>query len=81
MQVGIGIKCGFEFLRVDLPILVKDMRIHACDHVDLRVSRIALCGFQVAVVKFQLVSRTWNVGESGKPLSAVLRPLGALQTL
>ena len=58
MQVGIGIERGFKLLCVDLPILVKDMRVHTCDHVDLCVSRVALCGFQVAVVELQLLSRT-----------------------
>ena len=33
------------------------MSIHAGDHVDLCVSRIALSGLQVAMVEFQLVGR------------------------
>lgn len=33
------------------------MRIHAGDHVDLGVARIALGGLQVAVVEFQLIGR------------------------
>ena len=49
-------------LGVDLAVLVQDMGIHAGNHVNLRMARVALGGLQVAVVQFQLV------GGAGMPL-------------
>ena len=57
-QVGICVEGTLKLLGVDLAVLVQNVRIHAGNHVDLCVSRIALSGFQVAVVQFQFVGGT-----------------------
>ena len=54
-QVGICVEGALKLLGVDLAVLVQDMGIHAGNHVNLRMARVALGGLQVAVVQFQLV--------------------------
>ena len=61
-KIGIGIEGALKLLGVDLAVLVQDVGIHAGNHVDLRMARVALGGLQVAVVQFQLV------GGTGMPL-------------
>lgn len=55
IRICVGVESAFKLLRVDLPIFIENVRVHFRNHVDLRVSGIALCGLQVAVVEFQLV--------------------------
>ena len=81
MKITREIKRFFKFLRIDLSILVQNMRIYLGNHVGFGMSRIALCRFQIAVVQFQLIGGNSNDGASEKPPSAALRPHGALQTL
>ena len=50
-QVGIGIESTLKLLGVDLAVLVQNVGIHASHHVDLGMARIALSGFQVAVIQ------------------------------
>ena len=57
-KIGIGIEGALKLLGVDLAVLVQNVRIHAGNHVDLRMARVALSGFQVAVVQFQFVGGT-----------------------
>ena len=57
-KIGIGIEGALKLLGVDLAVLVQDVGIHAGNHVDLRMARVALGGLQVAVVQFQLVGGT-----------------------
>ena len=56
-QIGVRIKCGFKLLRVDLTILIQNMRIDFCNHVHLGVTGVALRRFQVTVIQLQLVRR------------------------
>ena len=56
-QVRVRIKCGFKILRVDLTILIQNMRIDFCNHVHLGVAGVTLCRFQISVIQLQLVSR------------------------
>lgn len=65
--MGRGILCPFALyksykafilLRIDLAVLVENVSIDLCNHIYLCMSCIALCGLQIAVVEFQLVSRT-----------------------
>ena len=60
-RVGVGAESAFKLLHVDLPIFIENVRVHLRNHVDLRVSGIALCGLQVDVVELQLV------GSAGMP--------------
>ena len=53
--IDLGIESALKLLGVDLAVLVQDVGIHAGNHVDLRMARVALGGLQVAVVQFQLV--------------------------
>ena len=57
-QIRIRIEGTLKFLRIDLAVLVENVSIDLCDHIYLCMSCIALCGLQIAVVEFQLVSRT-----------------------
>ena len=54
-KIRLGIEGALKLLGVDLAVLVQDMGIHAGNHVNLRMARVALGGLQVAVVQFQLV--------------------------
>ena len=44
-QIRIGVKCRIKFLRIDLSILIKNVRIHLRNHLNLSMTRIALSGF------------------------------------
>lgn len=57
-QVRVGIEGRLELLRVELSILVENVRVNLGDHIDLRVSGITLRCFQVSVVELQFVSCT-----------------------
>ena len=50
-QIGVRVEGGLKLLRIDLSIFIQDMSVHTCYHIDLCVSRIALCGLQIAVVE------------------------------
>ena len=49
--IGAGVEGVLELLGVHLAVLVQNVGIHAGDHVDLGVARVALGGLQVAVVE------------------------------
>ena len=57
-EIRLGIESSLKFLSIDLSILVQNMSIDTGYHVDLGMARIALGGFQIAVVQFQLISGT-----------------------
>lgn len=57
-KIRLGIEGCLEFLSVDLSILVQNVSIDTGYHVDLGMARIALGGFQIAVVEFQFVGGT-----------------------
>lgn len=58
MKVTCEIKRFFKLLRIDLSILIQNMRVYLGNHVGFGMTRIALCRFQIAVVQFQLISGT-----------------------
>ena len=55
-QIRISIKGTLKLLGIDLTVLVKDVGVHFCNHINFSMARISLCGFQIAVVEFQLIS-------------------------
>ena len=57
-KIRLGIEGSLEFLSIDLSILVQNVSIDTGYHVDLGMACIALGGFQIAVVQFQLVGGT-----------------------
>ena len=62
MEIWIGIESSLKLLGIDFAVLVKDMCIYLCNHVDFSVARVALGCFQVAMVQLQLI------GSAGMPL-------------
>lgn len=56
-QIWVCVKRTFKLLGIDLAVFIKNVRIDLCDHIGLRMPCVALCGFDVAVIKFQLISR------------------------
>ena len=56
-QIGVGIERGLKLLRIDLAILVENVRIDLCDHVDLGVSGVTLRRLEIAVIELELVGR------------------------
>ena len=54
MEIWIGIESSLKLLGIDFAVLVKDMCIYLCNHVDFSVARVALGCFQVAMVQLQL---------------------------
>ena len=48
IQVGIEIERCFKFLCVDFSAIVPNMRVHACNHIDLHVSCVVLYLFPFA---------------------------------
>ena len=54
-QIRISIKGTLKLLGIDLSVLVKDVGVHFCNHVDFSMVRISLSSFQIAVVEFELV--------------------------
>lgn len=72
-QIRICIESALEFLCVDLAILVENVSIDFRNHIYFCMSCIALGDLQIAVVEFQLVSRTgmplrYNNDKQKKPL-------------
>ena len=57
-QIRISIKGTLKLLGIDLTVLVKDVGVHFCNHINFSMARISLCGFQIAVVEFQLISNS-----------------------
>lgn len=57
-KIRLGIEGCLKFLSIDLSILVQNVSIDTGYHVDLGMTRIALSGFQIAVVQFQFVGGT-----------------------
>ena len=57
-KIRLGIEGCLEFLSIDLSILVQNVSIDTGYHVDFGMARIALGGFQIAVVEFQFVGGT-----------------------
>ena len=55
-QIRISIKGTLKLLGIDLAVLVKDVGVHFCNHINFRMARVSLGGFQIAVVEFQLIS-------------------------
>ena len=55
-QVWIGIELLFKALCADFAIFIQNMRIDTGNHFGAGMSCIALCGFQIAVGIFQLIS-------------------------
>ena len=49
------VKRFLQRFRFMLPVLVYDIRVDIRNHVDLRVAEVALHGFDIAAVKFQLI--------------------------
>ena len=47
--IGAGVEGALELLGVHLPVLIQDMGIHAGNHVDLRMARVALGGLRVVL--------------------------------
>jgi len=62
VEIWIGIESSLKLLGIDFAVLVKDMCIYLCNHVDFSVARVALGCFQVAMVQLQLI------GSAGMPL-------------
>lgn len=52
LKIGSGKEGALNIQDVDLAVLVQNVGIHTCNHVDLRMVRVALGGLQVAVVHF-----------------------------
>ena len=78
--IGAGVEGVLELLGVHLAVLVQNVGIHAGDHVDLGVARVALGGLQVAVVQLSACRWCWNGGESERPLWEALPSPAASQT-
>ena len=55
-QIRISIKGTLKLLGIDFAVLVKDVGVHFCNHINFRMTRVSLGGFQIAVVEFQLIS-------------------------
>lgn len=56
-QIWVCVKRTFKLLGIDLAVFIKNVRIDLCDHIGLRMPCVALRGLDVAVIKFQLISR------------------------
>ena len=55
-QVWIGIELLFKALCADFTIFIQNVRIDTGNHFGAGVSCVTLCGFQIAVGIFQLIS-------------------------
>ena len=51
------VECRLKFFGSALPVLIDDVRVDVCDHVDLRAPRVALHRLNIALVELQLVGR------------------------
>ena len=71
-QIWVCVKRTFKLLGIDFAVFIENVRIYLCDHIGLRMPCVALCGFDVAVIKFQLISRAgmplrYNYDKPEKP--------------
>lgn len=57
-QIWVCVKRTFKLLCIDLAVFIKNVRIHAGNHIDLSVARITLGSLQIAVVELQLIGGT-----------------------
>lgn len=55
-MIRISIKGTLKLLGIDFTVLVKDVGVHFCNHINFCMARISLSGFQITVIEFQLIS-------------------------
>ena len=56
IQILFLIKCFFKKLCIFPSVIIQNMRVHICNHIDLSMARITLYRLDVSTIQFQLIS-------------------------